>query len=220
MDDGSASVRESVQLLQLLKKQGVKTVAATPHFYAVQDTPEEFLARRAESWETLCCERPCLSVLLGAEVAYFEGMSTCQELTAMQIGNSGLLLVEMPFTPWSDRIVNEVCSLPERLGVTAVLAHVDRYLRRDQMRKYAEKLISGGVYMQCNASIFAHSFRRRWILRQLAAGNISFLGTDCHNMGSRKPDMEQALQVIGKALGPAFLADMDANAKEILGLDE
>ena len=34
MDDGSQTVEESLTLLEMLRAQGVDTVAATPHFYA------------------------------------------------------------------------------------------------------------------------------------------------------------------------------------------
>lgn len=34
MDDGSKSTQESLEMLDMLRAQGVDTVAATPHFYA------------------------------------------------------------------------------------------------------------------------------------------------------------------------------------------
>lgn len=82
MDDGSKSTEESIQMLSMLREQGVETVAATPHFYANQNTPEVFLRRRAAAWEHL---RPHLTsalphVLLGAEVHYFQGISRVNEL--------------------------------------------------------------------------------------------------------------------------------------------
>ena len=46
MDDGSRSVDESLQMLAALAAQGVTDVAATPHFYASENSPERFLARR------------------------------------------------------------------------------------------------------------------------------------------------------------------------------
>ena len=45
MDDGSQSVEQTLQMLSFLADQGVKTVVATPHFYAHRDQPDAFLAK-------------------------------------------------------------------------------------------------------------------------------------------------------------------------------
>ena len=49
MDDGSSSVEESVAMLRQEAEHGVRTVVATPHFYANHDSPTGFLERRAEA---------------------------------------------------------------------------------------------------------------------------------------------------------------------------
>ena len=49
IDDGSKSVEESIELLRMLSVQEVDTVAATPHFYASDGSPEEFFERRDAS---------------------------------------------------------------------------------------------------------------------------------------------------------------------------
>ena len=43
MDDGSESVEESIQMLELSAGQGVKWMVATPHFYADREDPKTFL---------------------------------------------------------------------------------------------------------------------------------------------------------------------------------
>ena len=44
MDDGSQTVEESLTLLEMLRAQGVDTVAATPHFYARENSRRCFCA--------------------------------------------------------------------------------------------------------------------------------------------------------------------------------
>ena len=53
VDDGSRSVRQSLEMLRLEGEQGIRRVVATPHFYARQDTPERFLRRRERAWNAL-----------------------------------------------------------------------------------------------------------------------------------------------------------------------
>lgn len=47
LDDGSGSLEESLWLGHALARQGVKLFAATPHFYATQESPQDFLRRRS-----------------------------------------------------------------------------------------------------------------------------------------------------------------------------
>ena len=46
VDDGSRSLEQSLAMLNELKKQGVKKLVATPHFYANDESVESFLERR------------------------------------------------------------------------------------------------------------------------------------------------------------------------------
>ena len=49
IDDGSRSLEETLELLKMLKSQGINTVIATPHFYADDESVESFLSRRQVS---------------------------------------------------------------------------------------------------------------------------------------------------------------------------
>ena len=45
MDDGSSSLEESLAMAGESARQGVRLLAATPHFYATQENPASFLRR-------------------------------------------------------------------------------------------------------------------------------------------------------------------------------
>lgn len=219
IDDGSQSVEESRALLTLLREQGVQTVVATPHFYAHQDNPEEFLRRREDAIARLDCDPAELpQILTGAEVAYFDGMCHSDVLTRLQLAKSGLLLVEMPFAPWTQRMITEISQLPLLTGLTPVLAHVERYRHRDQLPKYRRQLVEQGVLFQCNADAFLSMQERRWVLSLLKKGSLHFLGSDTHNLTARPPKMDQAAAVIEKKLGADTLSQLTAFSKELLGI--
>lgn len=130
MDDGSGSVEESLKLLRTSAEQGITEIAATPHFYASQNSPQKFLERRAACaarlQEALTPDLP--RVYLGAEVCYFDGVSRIDELEALWIQNTSILLLEMPFAKWSRRMVNEVAEIQNRRDTQVLLAHIERYL--------------------------------------------------------------------------------------------
>lgn len=219
MDDGSESPEMSRSLLTLLHRQGVETVVATPHFYAMEDTPEDFLRRRAEACDRLSQDgEDTPRILLGAEVAYFDGMSHSRMLEDLQLEQSGLLLVEMPFGAWSRRMIEELFQIPILTGLTPVLAHVNRYRRADQLPKYRKELLRQGVLFQCNAEAFLSLWERRWALGMLRRGQIHFLGSDAHNLTNRAPKLMQAAQVIAHKLGVETLDKLTAFSKEMLNI--
>lgn len=197
IDDGSASVEMSRDMLRMEQEQGVNAVIATPHFYPLLDTPENFLQRRQAAVEALG-ETP-IPVVCGAEVAYFEGISYCEELSQLCIGQTRLLLLEMPIGPWNTRLVDEVVGLPATIGVVPVLAHIDRY--RSQVRKWGDELLSKGVLFQCNAAAFVRFGSRRWAMDQLVMDRIHFIGSDCHDITNRPPNMAAAAKVIRDKIG-------------------
>lgn len=215
MDDGSASVEETLTLLSMLKSQGAEKVVATPHFYAHKDNLEPFLQRRGEAFAQIPQREDLPQVLLGAEVAYFNGISQSEAMGKLQLGDTGLLLIEMPFTPWTAYMVRDVCDIFVQRGLVPVIAHVNRY--SSQLRQFGQTLLSQGVLFQCNADAFSSFWGRRWALKQIAQGNIHFLGSDCHNLTTRPPLLATARQWIEKKLGQETLAGIARMEKEYFG---
>lgn len=218
VDDGSRSLEETRQMLQLAFRQGVRYMVATPHFYADEMLPKSFLEKRQRAFESLTMDETMPVLLLGAEVAYFDNMSRSEALGQLQISTTGLLLVEMPFCAWTDRMVEDVCRIQDRQGLTPVLAHVERYRSRDQFPKYRDRLISEGVLMQANAGSFGGFRITMWLLRQLKKGNIHCLGSDSHNLTSRPPNMDLAEGVIEKKLGRSVMQELMDFSAHMLNL--
>lgn len=221
VDDGSASVEESVKLLEMLGNQGVDTLVATPHFYATEDTPEQFLQRRQAGFDRLVDAGVDVSnILPGAEVAYYDGMHKSQALEQLQVGKAKLLLIEMPFHSWTSRMIDVLCRIPDELGLQPVLSHIERYAGYQQLPKYKDILLDNGIYFQCNATAFLQGFKSRRYLKMLASGQVHFLGSDCHNLTNRAPRLDEAAAVIGKKIGPGLLPELSAYAKELLFEEE
>ena len=220
IDDGSKSVEMSLEMLRKSAGQGVHTMVATPHFYPTRNNPEKFYADRQRAYEqlagSLTADMP--KVLLGAEVAYFDGISRSHALEDMRMGESRLLLVEMPMGPWTDRMMQELQDIPSNLGLQPVLAHIDRYLKGNQLPRYLDTLLSLDVLLQVSAEAFLRFMDRGKMLKLVKNGLIDFLGSDAHNLDTRAPNMEVAAQNITKKLGEETLSDLTARSAELLGL--
>lgn len=199
MDDGSRSPEESLTMLQEENRQGVTHVVFTPHFYAREDSPAEFLARREAAWQRL---KPLLTpdlpaLYFGAEVQYFEGICMVQDLDSLKIQGSDYLLLEMPFQPWPSRAVQDVLELNARPDLQIVLAHIERYF------KFAPKGVwdlfrENGIMTQCNAGFFLDWKTRGRAVAMWKNGQIDMLGSDCHNLTSRPPNLAKAFPFMKK----------------------
>ena len=205
IDDGSSSLKMSVAMLAQEAKQGIHTVVATPHFYAHHDTPEAFLARREEAYGALIAETAgkegVPELHLGAEVAFFRGMSESNALESLKIGKSRYILVELPMGTWYNSIWEELCAIREKQGLIPIIAHVDRYLAPLQAERLMRELEELPVLLQFNIGFFLRRNTARLALKLLKQGRIHLLGSDCHNLETRPPRLGEGIAEIGKKLG-------------------
>lgn len=199
MDDGSRNSDMSTAMLRESARQGIGCVAATPHFYPSENSLDAFLERRERAAARLkeLWEPDFPRLLLGAEVYYFDSISHADGLESLCIEGTGLLLLEMPFAPWTERMAEGICHLNRRPGITVVLAHIERYLPFQKKTVWAE-LLQEGVLMQANAEFFLERKKRRKAMRMLKSGQIHLLGSDCHNLEDRAPRLGQAMEIIGR----------------------
>ncbi len=220
VDDGSRSVEQSIAMLKMEAAQGIRKVIATPHFYAQHDKPEHFLKRREEAQRLLQKEmarHPGLPELeIGAEVYYFNGISDSDILSELTIGQKRFILIEMPMAPWSDRIFRELENIWVKQGLMPVVAHIDRYIAPFHTFGIPKRLEALPVMVQANASFFLEKATRRMAFRMLRQGRIHLLGSDCHDLKDRKPNLGEAVQLIRRQFGPDMIAYLNAHEAEVL----
>ena len=205
IDDGSRSVEESIAMLQMEAEQGITHVVATPHFYPQHDNPESFLRRRAAA-EALLREQmqkhpglPKLSV--GAEVYYFPGISHSEAIQGLTIDKKRCMLLEMPGVPWTRSMYQELEDLHTKQGLIPIIAHVDRYISRFHTHGIPKRLAQLPVIVQANAEFFLQKSTASMALRMLKQNQFHLLGSDCHNLSSRKPELGEVLGRIRDRLG-------------------
>ena len=220
IDDGSASVEESIALLRQQAEQGIRHVVATPHFYPQYDNPEHFLKKRAEAETALRQQMqahtglPTLSI--GAEVYFFHGISESDAITELTIDNKRCILLEMTMPPWTDSMYRELEGLYLNRGLVPIIAHVDRYIGRFHTHGIPRRLAELPVLVQANAEFFTDRSTASMALRMLKKNQIHLLGSDCHNLKDRKPDLGDALKVIEKRLGEAPCAEIQKTQQFVL----
>lgn len=80
-----------------------------------------------------------------------------------------------------------------------------------------DRLTELPVLIQSNASFIMR--KQSLALRLLRQGQIHLLGSDCHNLTSRSPNMDAAISRIQKHLGPPIFMRMNEIQRDVLGLD-
>ena len=218
IDDGSTDMEMSRQMLELSASQGIKVILATPHFYADRVSLDHFLKYRDSSLNSIrhFSENYGIKILAGAEVAYFSGMSTANGLDRLTVSGTSLLLLEMPFRPWTGDDIREVRNLI-RIGIQPVIAHIERFYPCQRNKHMIGELFSLPVYVQINAEALLTWKTRRFILRLFREGKAHLLGSDCHNLSSRPPNLAQGRDTVKRKLGVEYLEQMDSLGRELVG---
>lgn len=214
MDDGASSEEESLNLISELSKQGITAIAATPHFYADRDNPSEFFDRRKNAGSLIADKLDKdITVLLGAEVYYYQGISRTERLSEFTIDSTNLFLLEMPFCDWTASMINEVYSIQRDRNLQVVIAHIDRYISRKNL-KLVEDMLDFGIMFQINASAFLDKKQKNNALNMLKNRMVHFIASDCHNMTARPPKLSEAYEVIEKKLGSGYLKWLEQQSQE------
>jgi len=218
VDDGAKNVETSLAMLKASRDQGVQYMIATPHFYATRDRVDAFLNRRSQAWETL---KPQLSanlprIYLGAEVAYFQGINRADRLETLRIEGTDCILLEMPFRPWSEDEVDEVSQIYETHGYTIILAHIERYLALKGNADYIEDLLEMPVLAQINAESLLDWRQRGKLIKMVTNGKVHLLGSDCHGIRHRSPNLGEGREVIRRKAGIEALDRIDRCSEKLL----
>ncbi|MGN1164196.1 MAG: CpsB/CapC family capsule biosynthesis tyrosine phosphatase [Candidatus Ornithospirochaeta sp.] len=210
IDDGSKNKEMSRNIMAETHRQKVRKMVATPHFYPDSMSLSSFLSDRERSAKLLLSvwnKETCPRIFLGAEVAYFQGIGESENLERLTIVGTNTLLLEMPYSVWSERMIDEVVSIKYGQGLDVVLAHVERCLSF-QEKGTLDYLLSRGIYTQCNASFFLDVDRQEKALDMLGRGKIHILGSDTHNTTSRRQRIGEAGDLIRERIGNDIVEKM------------
>lgn len=204
VDDGAKSLEESVGILKMLKAQGVDKVIATPHFYAADVSINEYVATISSAFCELVehirgMDLP--ELMCGSEVHCFRGMSRSEDLKKLCINSSNFILLELPYRELDEKLVHEINDIVINMELTPILAHVDRYLAFNRYEDIMRLFRYGDVQGQVNADALCHRLGKKKALQFLQENHCFYLGSDAHNLDTRPPRIDKAIQYIQKKMG-------------------
>jgi protein-tyrosine phosphatase len=219
VDDGPATMIESVALCHALAKDGFSAVVATPHQLGrFSETNEATQIRQAVSLlnEALDGSGIDLTVLPGGDVRVDERI--CQLLEAdkiLTLADGGkYILLELPQEVFLD--IEPLLAQLSSLGVQSIISHPERHpvLAKSPQGSFDPQMWPSSlgippdwfnypIHLQITAgSLLGHfgpqAQRAGWHF--LKSGLASLVATDCHDLTRRRPCMRAAFQVISDQL--------------------
>jgi len=185
IDDGSASMEESLNLLRDMEALGYEKVITTPHimFDAYKNTPKIIKEGLASLKEAAKSEGIKVEIEAAAEYYLDEGFYD-------HLHSSELMSIKGKYVLFETSYVSKPLQLEEMIfeisaaGYTPLMAHPERYRYiKDPLQEYT-RLKELGVMFQVNLNSFGGHYGRS--AKHLAdflskEGMISFLGSDVHH---------------------------------------
>ena len=221
MDDGPQSIAESLEMLHQSFRQGVDVMVSTCHFYADEEDPKSFVERRNRAFfqlrdEMLTRAEGYPLIILGAEVLYFPGIAEAEDVDRLTIGCRSTILVEPPMMPWTDSMLDEIWLLGENLHCRPVIAHVDRFMNHLHDETLIDRVLAREMLVQVNGSYFLNPKTVKAAIRNLKSGKIHLIGSDCHNLTSRAPNLGQVRRLMREYRTESEFSILERNAESLL----
>lgn len=208
LDDGPATLADSISLCEALVADGITTVVATPHQLGRYDKLNSAqLVRRAVSElaaELLDRDIP-LEIYPGGDVRVDERLPRLLDTgdvgTTADAGRH--LLLELPHELYVDPLPT-IDVLRER-GLQPVLTHPERHAYLNGSIDLPRAWVAHGAVLQVTAGSLTGDFGRRaldhaWKL--VHAGLIGLVATDAHDAQRRPPRMSAAIAALTQNVGP------------------
>lgn len=226
VDDGPKTIEDSRALLEESYRQGVRTIISTSHRRkGMFETPEAKIEENFKQVQELAKEiADDLTVLYGAEIYYTSDiLDKLEQGKIPRLADSQYALIEFSMiTPYKE--IHTALSNVLRLGVTPVVAHIERYHCLENDEKKVRDLINMGCYTQINSSsvlkpkLFGdtYKFMKKRAQFFLEKNLVHFVASDMHNLDPRPPYMQEAYQIISKKYGESHAEQLFRKNQELL----
>ena len=230
IDDGAASLLESLEMLRYAYDRGTRAMVATPHMFAsfgntnpleVYDSYVSMVKRLERLGSGNDNEfLKEMALYLGSEnFVSPEFLEALEGRNVLTINGSRYLLVEFPpYLPFetADAATDKILEV----GLIPVLAHVERYSFLERKPGRLARFKKKGCVVQVNAESIV-DLKGRGVSRAIApffdSHLIDIVASDGHDVHSRPPNLDAAFGTLRTAYSePSVAAWMWENPARIL----
>lgn len=210
VDDGSDSIKESIEMLKRAKNQGIDAIILTPHYrHGMFDYDK---ARIVAHFKELLPYAKEIGVQLELGTEYHVNSEMIDRLrcgSCLTLGGTRYVLTEYEYHTEYGYIKNNTEELM-RQGFTPVIAHVERYKCMVDKLERARELQACGALVQINCdAVLGLSGReeKKYTKKLLKAGYVNVIASDSHGIETRVCHMDKCYAYVAKKFG-ADAADL------------
>lgn len=224
VDDGAQHKQESMRLLKMQYKQGVRTICFTPHLrHEMFDTPdEEIIEQFARLKERVGALTKRMDFFLSRE--YFcdsQFIRKMEQGELLPMGNGNYILTEFSHGYTEQQIFDYINMILQN-GYKPLVAHVERYPALKDSPEQIRDLIAMGAKIQMNAgSVIGKEGMRQaaWCRRLLKERLVHVIASDAHDGDTRPPQLEKCADYLERKYGSDYTKQlMRFNPLKILGV--
>lgn len=218
IDDGARDMAEALDMLRMAREDGTSTIVATPH--SARTEPER-IRYAVDSLRLEAANAGIdIEILAGCEVKFNADLAEDYRAgKLLTIADEGYLLVEFSFSRAWNSLVNASLYALQMAGVTAIVAHAERYPVVQERPSILLEMIATGIPVQVNAGSFlGHDGVEEQQTAELLlrAGMVHLLASDGHRRDKRQPLLSSGYRRISELAGPDVAARIEQNAEKII----
>ncbi|MBQ8768476.1 MAG: capsular biosynthesis protein [Oscillospiraceae bacterium] len=209
VDDGPKEMEEALQMLRQEYDDGVRTVYLTPHYRKKMfECPADTIARHFEALQAQVKQAlPELKLRLGCEIHV--SMDVVEDIKSGRCATmSGTELVLLEFSETAEKkYILERCHAVINKGYVPIVAHAERCVAVRKDIELLQRLQNMGAYIQMSAgSIIGEDgfLLKRFCRKVMQMDLLDFVGSDAHDMKSRKVNIGKCADYIEKTMGADY----------------
>ena len=209
IDDGSKYMEQTKNMLRIAYEDGIRKIIATPHYHIGRAMAEygdiQAGADKLNQW--LRKHHMDMEVYTGCEIYYFSEAMEMLEAGKLHTMAEGRCIL-MEFDPAVDfRKIQTAVNDANMNGYVPIVAHIERYMCMIENFDRAIELIRMGALLQINAQSVmgecgkdAQKYTKKILKKKL----ISFVASDAHSDGRRKPALSECYKYVAKKCGEEY----------------
>lgn len=218
IDDGAATIEDSVAMARAAVQEGITTIIATPHHKNNKfSNPKSSILTKVNDLNTvLKQENIPLTILPGQEVRiYGEVLEDYYKEEILTLNHTKYLFIEFPSSSvprYAERLLYEL----QTEGIIPIIVHPERNKELQEKPDLLYQFVKNGALTQVTASSVAGYFGKnvKKFSEQLIESNLThFLASDAHNVHNRSFKMMEGLDMVEDNFGVDYVYLFKENAE-------
>jgi protein-tyrosine phosphatase len=202
LDDGPATIDESLNMCRIAYGDGIRKIVATPHFNeSFQPGLADINAKISEVKKGL---DSCLEIMPGNDIALVPLMNTLiagKKVIPLNLKN--YLLIELPDTFPCEAVAREISGIQSE-GYYVIITHPERQEFFSYNTDFLSHMVKKGCLVQVTSSSITGGFGKvvqRFTRDLFNKKLVHIVSTDAHSDRFRRPVLSEAVDIAKRWIG-------------------